>query len=87
MALIIVERAFDEPQRFEELQAIEERHAWCLEQYGVVFQRSYLSADGLRMVCLYEGPDAESVRQVNRQAGLPFERVWATTVHGPNRGI
>lgn len=87
MALVIVERAFDEPKTFAELQAQEERHKWCLEQYGVVFLRSYMSADGKRMICLYDGPDAESVRQVNRQAGLPFERVWATAIHGPKPGI
>ena len=29
------------------------------------------------MLCLYEAPDAESVRQAQREAGVPFERAWA----------
>lgn len=29
------------------------------------------------MVCIYAAPDAESVRSAQRQAGMPFETVWA----------
>jgi hypothetical protein len=87
MALVIVERAFETPVTFDEMRAQGARFGWCLDQHGVRFLRSYLAADGLRMICLYEAPDAESVRQVNRQAGMPFERVWTTTLHGPQSGL
>jgi hypothetical protein len=29
------------------------------------------------MLCLYQSPDAESVRAAQREAGLPVDRVWA----------
>ena len=35
------------------------------------------AADGMRAVCMFEADDAESVRDANRTAGMPFDRVWA----------
>jgi hypothetical protein len=81
MALVIVERAFDKPASFAELQALEDAFEWCKKQNEVVFLRSYFSASKTRMICLYEAPDAEAVRRVNRTAGLPFEQIWAGTQH------
>jgi hypothetical protein len=80
MVHVIVERRFDEPQIFDELQAKEESFAWCLEQHGVRFIRSYFSKDRKRMICEYEAPDAESVRRAQRTASLPFEHIWTATL-------
>jgi hypothetical protein len=76
MSVVVVERSFDEPVAFESLQAAEDSKAACLEAYGVRFKRSYFSRDRRRMICLYEAPDAESVRFLQEKAGLPFDRVW-----------
>lgn len=75
--LVIVERSFVEPVDPVELQAHENKGAWCLEQHDVRFQRSLLARDRLRMLCIYQAPDAESVRLAQRTIGLPVERVWA----------
>lgn len=80
MPRIVVERNFDRPQSDEDLSAGGIRERPCLDLYGVVWRRSLLSADRLRMVCEYEAPDAESVRRVQREAGNGFERVWAGDV-------
>lgn len=77
MSLILVEREFDEPQVFAELQAVEDAHAWCLEMYEVTFSHTYFSADRRHMVCAYRAADAESVRLAQRKAGMPFSRAWA----------
>ena len=82
MAWVVVERSFDEPVQFDEIQSIRDRGAWCLELYGVRFVRSYFSADRLRMICLFEAHDADSVRDAQRMAGVPFERVWAASILG-----
>lgn len=76
-ANVMVERRFAEPVTVEELQAKEDAAAWCLEQHQVTFLRTFFSADRRRMLCLYHAPDAESVRQAQRQAGMPLDRVWA----------
>jgi hypothetical protein len=82
-AEVVVERVFPQPVHFDEIQGIEDRGAWCLEQNGVRFLQTYFSADRQRMICLYRAPDAEAVRRTNDQVGLPFERVWSATVVEP----
>lgn len=79
MTLVLVERDFEEPQEFEQLQAQESAGAWCLESRKVRFVRSFLSLDRKHMFCLYEAPDAESVREAQREAGLPFSRAWSVS--------
>jgi hypothetical protein len=66
-ANVLVARRFDEPTTVEAMQAIEDAGAWCLEQ----------------RLCLYQAPDAESVRQAQREAGMPVERVWACRTFSP----
>lgn len=85
MEQIIVERSFDEAVEFEALQARAQKVSWCLDQHRIRFLRSYLSSDKKRMICVYEAPDAESVRIANRQAELPFDCVWTATLHGADK--
>jgi hypothetical protein len=84
MTTVVVERTFAEPVAFEDVQAVESRGAWCLEAHDVRFLKTYFSRDRRRMICLYEAPDAESVRLAERKAGVPFDDAWATGVihHG-----
>ncbi len=81
MALIVVERVFTEPIVLAESQAIADENAWCYRLHQVRFVLSYVSTDGRRVICVYEAPDAEAVRRVQRQTGLPAQRVWAASLH------
>lgn len=74
---VAVERTFDGPADLDELQAQEDGHQHCLDIRDVRFARTYFSADKSRMICLYSAPDAESVREAQREAGMPVERVWS----------
>lgn len=86
---VLVERSFDTPVALQDVQAIEDAGAWCLEAHQVKFARTLFASDRRRMLCLYEAPDAESVRLAQRQAGMPLDDVWAFTpieppeVHAP----
>lgn len=75
-ANVVVERSFAAPVALDDVQAIEDAHAVCLESHQVTFCRTLFSRDCRRMICLYRAPDAESVRAAQRDAGMPFERVW-----------
>jgi hypothetical protein len=55
--------------------------AGCLELHGCRQIESFLSGDGRRMVCVFEAPDAESVRICQRAAPLPVAEVWPGTRH------
>jgi hypothetical protein len=82
MEHVIVERVFAEPVDVEALVRVYKEGASCFEVRRVKSLRSTVSHDGLRMICEYLAPDAESVRQANELAGLPFERVWSGKVLG-----
>lgn len=86
MVEVIVERSFEEPVEFAAIQAIEDRGAWCHEEHRVRFIRTWFSRDRRRMICLYEAPDAESVRIAQRKAGMPLDRVWSSTSNPPPAG-
>lgn len=77
MTFVLVEREFDEPVDFGGIQALEDRGAWCLQLHQVTFVRTWFARDRRRMICLYEAPDAESVRLAQRKAGMPVTCVWA----------
>ena len=79
MALILVEREFEEPVTFAEVQALEQASGDCFTLRSIEFLHSYFSADRTRMICVYEAADAESVREANRLAELPFSQVWSAT--------
>jgi hypothetical protein len=76
-ANVIVERSFADAVELQEVQDIEDAGIHCLEMRNVRFVRTYFSADRRRMLCLYAAPDAESVRQAQREAGMPFDEAWA----------
>ncbi|MDH3587184.1 MAG: DUF4242 domain-containing protein [Gammaproteobacteria bacterium] len=76
-ANVLVLRSFDEPVTLEDLQAIEDDNIHCLETHRVRFMRTFFSTDHMHMACLYEAPDSESVRIAQRQAGMPFNSIWA----------
>jgi hypothetical protein len=81
-ALALVERSFAAPVVFDNVQAMEDAGADCLNLHRVRFLRSYFSTDRRRMICLYEAPDVEAVRTANRQVGLPFEQIWGAEIIG-----
>lgn len=85
METVVVERSFEQPVEIDELRSWEENARWCRELHDVRFLHSYVSADRKRMICIYEAPDAEAVRQVNTMARLPFERVWSASVLLPGK--
>ena len=80
---VVVQRKLAEratPQRVDELAALARD---CMNNHRAHLHGSYLAADGVRMVCHYDAPDAESVRVANHQSGLPVESVWSATLYGP----
>jgi hypothetical protein len=76
MEFVVVERRFEQPVEFIDIQEQEKLGAWCLDTYQVRFLKTFFSRDRRRMLCLYEAPDAEAVRLAETQAKLPFESAW-----------
>lgn len=54
----------------------------CFGLHRVNWKESFLAANGGRMLCWYEAPDAESARIALRQLKASMEGVWPGTVIG-----
>lgn len=81
MARIIAEQSFDPPMSAEDQEAFARRLDACLEVRNGAWRRSAIAADRRRMICEFEAPDAESVREAMRSARVPFDRVWNADVY------
>ena len=84
MEHVIVERVFPEPVELADVERAAAQGKHCYEARRVKLLRSTLSRDGLRMICEYEAPDAETVRVANQLAGAKFERIWTARVFTPS---
>jgi hypothetical protein len=80
MARVIVEQVFDPPMSEKDYAEFAQRIDPCLQVRNSMWRRSYVSHDKRRMTCEFDAPDAGSVREAMRSAGLKFERVWAAEV-------
>jgi hypothetical protein len=76
MELVVVERTFEQHCAFEDIHALDGSGSWCLSAHRVRFLKTLFSRDRLRMLCLYEAPDAEAVRLAEGEARATFDRAW-----------
>jgi len=65
MEPVVCERRIEPPIRVDDIPAMEAQAAWCLQQHRVSHVTSLLSLDGRLLLCVFEAPDAESVRAVH----------------------
>ena len=83
MPTFMCERAFSPPLTAAAFAEGGKVLAPCLEVREVKWLGSNFATDGSRSVCMFEARDAESVREANRTAGMPFEKIWAASVFRP----
>lgn len=81
MARVLAEQTFNEPLTDERYEAFAKKLDPCLDVRDGMWRRSSLAIDRLRMVCEFEAPDAESVREAYRASGTQCERVWSASVY------
>jgi len=86
-ANVLVERSFEQRVSLQEIQDIEDAGLGCLQSRRVRFIRTFFAADQKRMLCLYAAPDTESVREAQRQAGVPFADAWPFRLLGPTEPV
>jgi hypothetical protein len=79
--VVMIEQVFDPPLTDEEHGRIGQLIDHCLQLRRARWMRSYLSEDRRRMVCQFEAPDTESVREAYRSAGVAFSAVWRAELY------
>ena len=86
MPRYMVERTF--PDKLE-IPISQEGAVACLgvvdrnADVGVTWIHSYVSEDKTKTVCIYDGPDPESIRQAAQRNGLPVDRIQRVRVLDP----
>ena len=75
-------RPMDPPIKPEDLTGMIQFAGGCFDLHHVDWKHSFLSADGRRMLCWYQAPDAESARLALRELGSNLHGVWAGKVTG-----
>ena len=73
---VIVVTDFDPPISDATNQAMGERVFSCLAAQHASWVRTYLSIDRRRMVCNFEGPDADTVRLILHMSKTEFGRAF-----------
>lgn len=85
MVSVIIERAYGRPIKLDDIFTGDRALRWCLDIYAGSARFHALTAEARNSICVYEAPDAEAMRNVERTSGLrAAQRIWAATVHpGP----
>jgi len=83
MELVIVERAYAEPFTDADISALKRRAGPCFELRRIKHLHTYASKDRLRAICIYEAPDATSVREVHDQEGVAYVKIWSAEALAP----
>jgi hypothetical protein len=84
MPRYVVERSFADG-----LEARPDAVEWCRDvvrrngDEGVTWLHSYVSDDGTRTFCVYEGPSPEAIRKAAAANKLPVDRITQVCVLDP----
>ena len=81
MTDVILERHFDQAFMPEDLFAMAMESADCFDMHQMDWEASFLSTDGLKMVCNFRAPDVESARIALRQVNSDMSVFWKSSVH------
>ena len=81
MSDMFLEREFSHGLTAADVWSMARESGHCFHLHGINWRGSMLAAGGRRMLCHFNGLDAESVRIALRQSGSPPGRVWPGTVH------
>lgn len=83
MAFVIVETTYETPLTDRLRDDVEKQLEPCMQLRGVRWRHSYEANDRRRKICVFEAPDAGSVRDAFRSARIPFDRMWAAEFREP----
>jgi hypothetical protein len=84
MAIVVVEYTFDPPMDDAAFNSAMQKSGWCFESQQARWLMSLLGQDRRRRLCIFDAPDAESVRRAYHLAGVPIDRAWtAEQIGGP----
>ncbi|MEM6436410.1 MAG: nickel-binding protein [Cyanobacteria bacterium P01_D01_bin.115] len=80
MSLVVVETLSEAPLYPEKPTESDFRTLDCIAERNGKWRYSLVSSDRHRMICTFEAPDTESIRESYRRGGTFFSRMWSGQV-------
>jgi hypothetical protein len=80
---VIVARGFKTPIVEADINDGLAKHGWCFDMHRTLYRWSYFSQAGTRLICRFNAPDAESVREALRPSPTRPEYAHSVSVHMP----
>lgn len=84
MSLVVVETLSETPLYPEKPTESDFRTLDCIAERNGQWRYSLVSSDRHRMICTFEAPDTESIRESYRRGGTFFSRMWSGQVVTPD---
>lgn len=85
MPLVVVETLSEMPLYPDEPTESDLRTLDCIAERNGQWRYSLVSSDRHRMICTFEAPDTESIRESYRRGGTFFSRMWSGQVVTPDQ--
>lgn len=79
MEFVVVERNYPHPITEAQVEARLKEPQPCYDLRQVKHIMTVLARDGMRALCMYEAPDAASVRDACDEQGDAYVRIWTGT--------
>lgn len=76
MEIVVVERTYAEPKSREEVDRSINGANPCYGIRRIEHLLTLISNDGRTAICVYEAPDAASVRAASEESGDEYDRIW-----------
>lgn len=76
-ALKVLESSYPDGLTDQQWQEASQLMLPCYAERKIEWLRSYVSLDRTRVVCEFNAPDAEVIREAHHKFGVAFDRVWS----------
>ncbi len=80
MPTVVMERLYEQAQTETQIDTTNQSIATCLDINGVTHLQSLVSPDRTRFICLFDAPDAATVRRAIDSAGVTYQKIWTADV-------
>lgn len=87
MPLVVVETLSETPLYPETPTESDFRTLDCIAERNGKWRYSLVSSDRHRMICTFEAPDTESIRESYRRGGTFFSRMWSGQIVTPDQTV
>jgi hypothetical protein len=83
MAKVVVEVNWPEPVTEQQIVDKDSHLMRCVGERGGTWISSLVSNDRKRTICVFDAPDAESMRDAYRRGGIHDANIWTAEQYAP----